>query len=97
MFGVGKFIFIEVFGKMLIGYGLCVVVLVVDFSLVCLGGLIFGDKIWMEIFSCDFCVFICFLFLCVELGGVVCCICEIVWLCEGVGFDVVLIEIVGVG
>lgn len=31
------------------------------------------------------------------MGGVVCCMCEVVMLCEVVGYDVVLIEMVGVG
>lgn len=51
----------------------------------------------MEEFFCEFNVFICLLFVGRILGGVVWCMCEVFLVVEVVGFDVVLIEIVGVG
>lgn len=42
-------------------------------------------------------VFICFLLVGEFLGGVVCKIWEVIILCEVVGYDIILIEIVGVG
>lgn len=63
--------FIEVFGLYLIENGLKVVVLVVDFSLLIIGGSIMGDKICMEVLFCYFFVFICFFLIGGVLGGVV--------------------------
>lgn len=42
-------------------------------------------------------LFICFSFFVGFLGGVVCKICEIIILCEVVGFDKIFVEMVGVG
>lgn len=78
-----------------VGYRLCV--LMIDFSSEKIGGSIFGDKIRMEKLFVDECVFIWLFVLGNELGGVVCGICEIILLCEVVGYDFLIIEIVGVG
>lgn len=95
--GVGKLIVIEVLGMYLIECGYWVVVLVVDLLLICMGGLIFGDKIWMVWLVVYLNVYIWLFLMLGMLGGVMRVIWEMVVLLEVVGFDVILIEIVGVG
>ncbi|MTH62680.1 methylmalonyl Co-A mutase-associated GTPase MeaB [Paracoccus shanxieyensis] len=95
--GVGKSTFIEAFGKMLTGHGLRVAVLAVDPSSARSGGSILGDKTRMETLSRDPRAFIRPSPSRAELGGVARRTRETVRLCEGAGFDVVLIETVGVG
>ncbi len=95
--GVGKSTFIEAFGKMLTGQGLRVAVLAVDPSSARSGGSILGDKTRMERLARDPRAFIRPSPSQAELGGVARRTREAVALCEAAGFDVVLIETVGVG
>ncbi len=95
--GVGKSTFIESFGLMLTGLGLRVAVLAVDPSSVRSGGSILGDKTRMERLSRDPRAFIRPSPSQTQLGGVARRSREAVALCEAAGFDVVLIETVGVG
>src|SRR5690606_36412263 len=95
--GVGKSSFIEAFGKMLTGQGLRVAVLAVDPSSARSGGSILGDKTRMERLSRDPLAFIRPSPSQAQLGGVGRRTREAVALCEAAGFDVVLIETVGVG
>lgn len=95
--GVGKSTFIEAFGLMLTGLGLKVAVLAVDPSSTRSGGSILGDKTRMERLSRDPAAFIRPSPSQTHLGGVARRTREAVALCEGFGFDVVLIETVGVG
>ena len=95
--GVGKSTFIESFGSMLTGQGLRVAVLAVDPSSARSGGSILGDKTRMEKLSRDPNAFIRPSPAQSQLGGVARRSREAVALCEAAGFDVVLVETVGVG
>ena len=95
--GVGKSTFIESFGLMLTQAGLRVAVLAVDPSSARSGGSILGDKTRMERLSRDPNAFIRPSPSQTHLGGVARRTREAVELCEAAGFDVVLIETVGVG
>jgi LAO/AO transport system kinase len=95
--GVGKSTFIETFGLMLTGQGLRVAVLAVDPSSARSGGSILGDKTRMERLSRDPLAFIRPSPSQSRLGGIARRTREVVTLCEAAGFDVVLIETVGVG
>ncbi|MEL6451503.1 MAG: methylmalonyl Co-A mutase-associated GTPase MeaB [Pseudomonadota bacterium] len=95
--GVGKSTFIEAFGMMLVGLGLRVAVLAVDPSSARSGGSILGDKTRMDRLSREPAAFIRPSPSQTHLGGVARRTREAVALCEGAGFDVVLIETVGVG
>ncbi len=95
--GVGKSTFIEAFGKMLTAQDLRVAVLAVDPSSARSGGSILGDKTRMEMLSRDPRAFIRPSPSQTQLGGVARRTREAVALCEAAGFDVVLIETVGVG
>ena len=95
--GVGKSTFIENFGLMLTGDGLRVAVLAVDPSSARSGGSILGDKTRMDRLSRDPSAFIRPSPSRSHLGGVARRTRETVTLCEAAGFDVVLIETVGVG
>ena len=95
--GVGKSTFIEAFGKMLTGMGKRVAVLAVDPSSARSGGSILGDKTRMELLSRDPLAFIRPSPSQAQMGGVARRTREAVALCEAAGFDVVLIETVGVG
>ena len=95
--GVGKSTFIEAFGLMLTGRGLKVAVLAVDPSSARSGGSILGDKTRMERLSRDPLAFIRPSPSQSQLGGVARRTREAVALCEAAGFDIVLIETVGVG
>lgn len=95
--GVGKSTFIEAFGLMLTGMGLKVAVLAVDPSSARSGGSILGDKTRMERLSRDPLAFIRPSPSQSQLGGVARRTREALALCEAAGFDVVLIETVGVG
>jgi LAO/AO transport system kinase len=95
--GVGKSTFIESFGLMLTGQGLRVAVLAVDPSSARSGGSILGDKTRMEQLSRDPRAFIRPSPSQAQMGGVARRTREAVALCEAAGFDVVLIETVGVG
>ncbi len=95
--GVGKSTFIESFGMMLTGLGLRVAVLAVDPSSARSGGSILGDKTRMERLSREKNAFIRPSPSQSHLGGVARRTREAIALCEAAGFDVVLIETVGVG
>ncbi|MEM9551596.1 MAG: methylmalonyl Co-A mutase-associated GTPase MeaB [Pseudomonadota bacterium] len=95
--GVGKSTFIESFGMMLIGQGLRVAVLAVDPSSARSGGSILGDKTRMDRLARESGAFIRPSPSQTHLGGVARRSREAVALCEAAGFDVVLIETVGVG
>ncbi|OSP55691.1 methylmalonyl Co-A mutase-associated GTPase MeaB [Pseudoruegeria sp. SK021] len=95
--GVGKSTFIESFGLQLTGQGLKVAVLAVDPSSARSGGSILGDKTRMERLSRDPLAYIRPSPSQTHLGGVARRTRESVSLCEAAGFDVVLIETVGVG
>ena len=95
--GVGKSSFIESFGRMLTGMGKRVAVLAVDPSSARTGGSVLGDKTRMEQLSRDPLAYIRPSPSQTALGGVARRTREAVRLCEAAGFDVVLIETVGVG
>ncbi len=95
--GVGKSTFIEAFGLMLTGQGLKVAVLAVDPSSARSGGSILGDKTRMERLSRDPRAFIRPSPSQAQMGGVARRTREATALCEAAGFDVVLVETVGVG
>ncbi|WP_164658208.1 methylmalonyl Co-A mutase-associated GTPase MeaB [Tropicibacter sp. Alg240-R139] len=95
--GVGKSTFIEAFGMHLVELGLRVAVLAVDPSSSRSGGSILGDKTRMERLSRERNAFIRPSPSQTHLGGVARRTREAVALCEAAGFDVVLIETVGVG
>ena len=95
--GVGKSTFIEAFGMMLVRRGLKVAVLAVDPSSARSGGSILGDKTRMEELSRHPDAFIRPSPSQSQLGGVARRTREVVKLCEAAGYDVVLIETVGVG
>ncbi|MEM9970446.1 MAG: methylmalonyl Co-A mutase-associated GTPase MeaB [Pseudomonadota bacterium] len=95
--GVGKSTFIEAFGCKLVDAGKRVAVLAVDPSSARTGGSILGDKTRMERLAREPAAFIRPSPSQTELGGVARRTRDAVALCEAAGFDVVLIETVGVG
>lgn len=95
--GVGKSTFIEAFGLYLTGQGHKVAVLAVDPSSVRTGGSILGDKTRMELLSRNPNAFIRPSPSGGTLGGVARRTREAMLLCEAAGYDIVLIETVGVG
>jgi len=95
--GVGKSTFIEIFGKQLTSTGHRVAVLAVDPSSQRSKGSILGDKTRMEELSNDPSAFIRPSSSLGTLGGVARSTRESVILCEAAGFDVIIIETVGVG
>ena len=95
--GVGKSTFTEAFGMMLVAQGLKVAVLAVDPSSARSGGSILGDKTRMERLSRSPDAFIRPSPSRSALGGVARRTRETIQLCESAGYDVVLVETVGVG
>ena len=95
--GVGKSTFIESFGKLLVTKGYQVAVLAVDPSSQKTKGSILGDKTRMEKLAADKRAFIRPSPTGSTLGGVAAKTREAMLLCEAAGFDVILIETVGVG
>jgi LAO/AO transport system kinase len=95
--GVGKSTFIESFGLMLTGMGKKVAVLAVDPSSTRSGGSILGDKTRMDFLARDPNAFIRPSPSQTQLGGVARRTREAVALCEAAGYDIVMIETVGVG
>lgn len=95
--GVGKSTFIESFGLYLIGQGKKVAVLAVDPSSPIAGGSILGDKTRMELLSREKNAFIRPSPSEGALGGVAQKTRESILLCEAAGYDVILVETVGVG
>jgi LAO/AO transport system kinase len=95
--GVGKSTFIEALGLFLIGRGHRVAVLAVDPSSSVSGGSILGDKTRMEQLSLQEAAFIRPSPTSGALGGVAEHTREALLVCEAAGFDVVIVETVGVG
>ncbi len=95
--GVGKSTFIEAFGKFVIGLGKKVAVLAIDPSSPLAGGSILGDKTRMEELSRDPNAYIRPSPSSGQLGGVAQKTRESMLLCEAAGYDVVIVETVGVG
>ena len=95
--GVGKSTFIEALGNKVIADGRRVAVLTIDPSSVISGGSILGDKTRMETLSRRSEAFIRPSPSGNTLGGVTRRSRETLLLCEAAGFDVVLVETVGVG
>jgi LAO/AO transport system kinase len=95
--GVGKSTFIESFGKIVLDKGLKLAVLAIDPSSNVTGGSILGDKTRMNWLSQQENVFIRPTATGNNLGGVARNTREAIILCEAAGYDVILIETVGVG
>lgn len=95
--GVGKSTTIDVLGMMLIEAGHKVAVLAVDPSSARTGGSILGDKTRMAQLSASESAFIRPSPSAGTLGGVAAKTRESMLLCEAAGFDVVLVETVGIG
>lgn len=95
--GVGKSTFIEALGLLLIERGHRVAVLAIDPSSSVSGGSILGDKTRMERLSADERAFIRPSPSAGTLGGVTEKTREAMLVCEAAGFDVVIVETVGVG
>ena len=95
--GVGKSTFIEAFGLHLVNAGHRLAVLAVDPSSPVAGGSILGDKTRMERLSREEAAFIRPSPSSGALGGVAHRTRESLLLCEAAGFDVILVETVGVG
>jgi LAO/AO transport system kinase len=95
--GVGKSTTIDALGMYLIGLGLKVAVLAVDPSSARTGGSILGDKTRMARLSASDHAFIRPSPAAGTLGGVAAKTREAMLLCEAAGFDVILVETVGVG
>ncbi|MEM7176773.1 MAG: methylmalonyl Co-A mutase-associated GTPase MeaB [Pseudomonadota bacterium] len=95
--GVGKSTFIEALGMRLVARGLKIAVLAVDPSSARSGGSILGDKTRMELLSRQSNAFIRPSPSQSELGGVARRTREAIRLVEAAGFDIVLVETVGVG
>jgi LAO/AO transport system kinase len=95
--GVGKSTFIESFGQLLLAAGKRLAILTVDPSSPVGGGSILGDKTRMEKLSREDKVFIRPSPSAGALGGVAQKTRESMLLCEAAGYDVVLVETVGVG
>jgi LAO/AO transport system kinase len=95
--GAGKSTFIEAFGLAAIARGRRVAVLAIDPSSTLSGGSILGDKTRMERLSTEDAAFIRPSPSAGTLGGVAERTREALLLCEAAGYDLVLIETVGVG
>ena len=95
--GVGKSTFIEALGIYLIEGGHRVAVLAVDPSSTVHGGSILGDKTRMELLSQRIEAFIRPSPSSGSLGGVAEHTREAVLLCEAAGYDIIIVETVGVG
>ena len=95
--GVGKSTFIDSLGMLLVGRGKRVAVLAIDPTSTVSGGSILGDKTRMARLALDRGAFIRPSPSALTPGGVARRTRETMLLCEAAGFDVVLIETVGVG
>ncbi|MDF0374069.1 MULTISPECIES: methylmalonyl Co-A mutase-associated GTPase MeaB [Streptomyces] len=95
--GVGKSTFIDALGTLLTGLGHRVAVLAVDPSSSRTGGSILGDKTRMERLAVDTRAFVRPSPTAGTLGGVAKATRESVVVMEAAGYDVVLVETVGVG
>jgi LAO/AO transport system kinase len=95
--GAGKSTFIEAFGLRLVAAGHKVAVLAIDPSSCVTGGSILADKTRMEQLAASNAAYIRPTPSSGALGGVAGRTREAMLLCEAAGFDVVLVETVGVG
>ncbi len=95
--GVGKSTFIEALGLHLIGQGRRVAVLAVDPSSSLSGGSILGDKTRMQRLSINPAAYIRPSPASGTLGGVAERTREALLVCEAAGYDIVIVETVGVG
>jgi LAO/AO transport system kinase len=95
--GVGKSTFIDAFGTLLTGLGYRVAVLAVDPSSTRTGGSILGDKTRMERLAVDPNAFVRPSPSAGTLGGVAKATRESMVVMEAAGYDVILVETVGVG
>ncbi len=95
--GVGKSTFIEALGLYLIGLGHRVAVLTIDPSSTVSGGSILGDKTRMEQLSMHERAYIRPSPSSGTLGGVAEKTREAMLVCEAAGYDIVMVETVGVG
>jgi len=95
--GVGKSTFVDALGALLISMGRQVAVLAVDPSSTLSGGSILGDKTRMPRLAVSERAFVRPSPSRGNLGGVARSTREALLLCEAAGFDVVLVETVGVG
>ena len=95
--GVGKSTFIEALGLYLIGLGHRVAVLTIDPSSTVSGGSILGDKTRMEHLSVHERAYIRPSPSSGTLGGVAEKTREAMLVCEAAGYDIVIVETVGVG
>jgi LAO/AO transport system kinase len=95
--GVGKSTFIEALGLYLIGQGHRVAVLTIDPSSTVSGGSILGDKTRMEHLSVHEQAYIRPSPSSGTLGGVAEKTREAMLVCEAAGYDIVIVETVGVG
>jgi LAO/AO transport system kinase len=95
--GVGKSTFIEALGMFLIERGHRIAVLAVDPSSTVHGGSILGDKTRMELLSQREEAFIRPTPSSGSLGGVAEHTREALLLCEAAGYDIIIVETVGVG
>ncbi|MEN3584301.1 methylmalonyl Co-A mutase-associated GTPase MeaB [Streptomyces sp. ZYX-F-203] len=95
--GVGKSTFIDAFGTLLTGRGHRVAVLAVDPSSGRTGGSILGDKTRMERLAVDPAAFVRPSPSAGTLGGVAKATRESIVVMEAAGYDVILVETVGVG
>lgn len=95
--GAGKSTFIEAFGTFLTSHGKQIAVLAIDPSSERSKGSILGDKTRMEQLSVDPHAFIRPSPSGLTLGGVARKTRETIVLCEAAGFDIIIVETVGVG
>ena len=95
--GVGKSTFIEVFGKFITSLGKKIAVLTIDPSSQKTKGSILGDKTRMEELSKDPLAFIRPSPAGDAVGGVATATRESILLCEAAGYEVIVVETVGVG
>ncbi len=95
--GVGKSTFIEAFGQYITSLGKPLAVLTVDPSSQRTGGSILGDKTRMETLSNHPLAYIRPSAAGGSLGGVAHRTREVMLLCEAAGYEIILIETVGVG
>ena len=95
--GAGKSCFIECLGMHLIGMGLRVAVLTIDPSSTISGGSLLGDKTRMDKLTVERNAYIRPTPSRGFLGGIAEATYDALQICEGAGFDVCLVETVGVG
>ncbi|MCE6989095.1 methylmalonyl Co-A mutase-associated GTPase MeaB [Dyadobacter sp. CY323] len=95
--GVGKSTFIEAFGQYLTSLGKHIAVLAIDPSSRISGGSILGDKTRMENLAHDSRAYIRPSSTGLSLGGVARNTRNVMLLCEAAGYEVILVETVGVG